>query len=313
SEFIKSVNFTKTSDKTISHFSNTWLRNSLIFLKNAQAKFIYKLNLKYKTIVFVGASPILEEELDTIKKFRDSFYLFSSDTALGFLQSEGLSPDLILSVDSGRGTFYHFHSYRGDTPILSWPGGNYQIQKLCGSIYYYCSSYPLDQLIAAYLNIPILPNPSMNVAGLAKSLCVQFEASKLIYAGVSFASYKGKSHCRGTGYEKFRLPGLDRYHSLYSYSLNSYRKEKSDKDKLAYSEILKNETNLKTYLFSDFQSQFVKEKYEKMEFLTHTLKDTGSIIRILDNTDILNGVCKELQIEPHKFKEKLHKIGLSPK
>lgn len=50
-----------------------------------------------------------------------------------------------------------------------------------------------------------------------------------------------------------------------------------------------------------------------MEFLTHTLKDTGSIIRILDNTDILNGVCKELQIEPHKFKEKLHKIGLSPK
>ncbi len=191
-------------------------------------------SFKDKDILFVGAAPILEEQMNWIKLNEDRFFILSSDTACYTLLANGIRPDYILSIDAGRGTIFHFRNIPNDIPIITWLGANSYIFHLPNPIYLYMSTYPLDQVLHSILfsdREPLFQNPALNVAGLAKAIAENFFASRLILSGVSFKMQSGKTHARGTGYENFNLPRVNRFFPMEAYSPKVYQKEISPKNK----------------------------------------------------------------------------------
>ena len=71
-----------------------------------------------KDVLFVGAAPILEEQMEWIRLNQDRFFILSSDTACYSLLANDIRPDFILSIDAGRGTIFHLIVIYSDCQIL---------------------------------------------------------------------------------------------------------------------------------------------------------------------------------------------------
>ncbi|MCP5513145.1 MAG: DUF115 domain-containing protein [Leptospiraceae bacterium] len=232
---------TKLDQNTDSHFHRLWLRNYLInlnlFFKNPKSRVLTAKSLEIKSpIVFTGASPGLERDMETLKNLRNSIFLLASDSSLGFLLKNNLPPDAILSLDPGRGTAFHFSDRIPETiPILTWAGGSRRIFELPNPKVLFFTSYPLDQWLSAQVmnSESYLENPGRNIASLAVSISEFLGVSQLFFSGVSFLSEGGKTHCRGTGYESYFLPQTDRFHPLDSYVPVTYRGKLSSKNEIA--------------------------------------------------------------------------------
>lgn len=230
------------NQNTISHFAKVWFRNYFVNLdlgfNRDHTGFIFSDSFPFegKDILFVGAAPILEEQIEWIHRNKDRIYILSSDTACYPLIANGIRPDYILSIDAGRGTIYHFRNLPSDIPIITWLGANSHIFYLPNPIYIYFSTYPLDQVFHSTLfsgEENIIKNPSLNVAGLAKTLTEKFRANRLILSGISFKIQSAKTHCRGTGYEYYNLPKVNRFYPMESYIPNTYKNSISSKNQLA--------------------------------------------------------------------------------
>ncbi len=207
-------------------YGQLWVRNFFRHLRQSgENKKSYRLlsgvlpaNPK-KIGCFVGASPDLESEIDWIRENQNHVFLLASDTSLGFLLANGIHPDAVLSIDSGLGTSYHFPDGTPENiPIISWFGGSTRIFDLKNPKIIYLSTHPLDQILGSrfYPNAPILENPTLNVAGLALSVCKAFGAGAMILKGVGFSREAGKTHCRTSGYERYDRFFLERKVSLYT-------------------------------------------------------------------------------------------------
>jgi hypothetical protein len=241
-------------EDTVSHFSRLWLRNYLIHLKiffQNENRYLPSNNFFNSNcpIVFCGAAPSLEEDIDKIKKERDSFLLFSSDTSLGYLIKNNIFPDFIISIDPGRGTYYHLIQKFPETiPILTWLGCNRYIFELKNPKIILPTSYPLDQWILAkiYNSDDYIENKGMNVSTLILSLAERWKMSELYFSGVSFISQSTKTHCVGTGYEEYRIHNTNRFKTLDSFITKSYTKL-SIKNQLALSVLQKNKYEFKSF------------------------------------------------------------------
>lgn len=248
SYFLESRTTKAINETTKASFLNVWLRNFFLnfqFLENQEVKFLdfNKKVLFGKYVLFCGASPSLETQVEQIKTFRDKLFLISSDTSVSFLIQKKVYPDVILSIDSGRGTIFHLQSHLPNNSIfITWLGGNREIFLRKFKKYLFLSTFPLEQILQAYFlsELPILTNPSLNIAGMAKSIARELGAEKIIYAGTSFVSIYGKTHCKGTGYESYLLPKLNRKFALESYR-KGYKEIKDSKNELAFRTIFQDE------------------------------------------------------------------------
>lgn len=204
------------NEATINHFGRTWTHN---YLKNwnlnknrpIPAGYLPEKCFYKKTLLFLGASPELEEQVERIQKISTHCITLASDTAVQFLLKQGIRVDMILSMDPGRGTLYHFLPKVPDhIPIITWLGGSTYLFSLPNPICILNTGYPMDQILEFKLSThwPLFKNPSLNLIGTAKALAEWTQASNLVIAGVSFLAKNGKSHCRGTGYESFRIPNI---------------------------------------------------------------------------------------------------------
>lgn len=242
----KSVN-----ELTKESFLKLWLRNFFLnfeSLENTEVKFLNfnKKVLSKNYVLFCGASPVLETQIEQIKEFRNKFFLISSDTAASFLIHKKIYPNAILSIDSGRGTIFHLReNLPSDSIFFTWLGGNRELFFRNFKKYLFLTSFPLEQILQNYFlpELPILNNPSLNVAGMAKTISKELGAEKIIYAGTSFISIHGKTHCRGTGYENYLLPKIDRKFSLESYR-KGYKEIKDSKNELAFKTIFQDKFTL---------------------------------------------------------------------
>ena len=230
------------NQSTISNFARVWFRNYFVNLNlsihREQTGFIFGNSFPFqnKDVLFVGAAPILEEQISWIRSNQDRLFILSSDTACYTLIANQIRPDFIVSIDASRGTIFHFREIPSDIPIITWLGANSHLFRLPNPIYLYLSTYPLDQVLHSTLfseEENILKNPSLNVAGITKSIAEKFFASRFIMSGISFKMQSGKTHCRGTGYENYHLPRVNRYYPMEAYSPITYQKEISSKNQLA--------------------------------------------------------------------------------
>ncbi len=178
--------------------------------------------------VYCGAGPGLLADLAVLGDPPDQAGLFviAADTALAPLLAHGIRPDLVLSVDSGPGTEYHFRALEHwlgspgaggagpqglrlplSVPVLTWNAGPACLPLFFANIFTYRSTFPLDQVLGAgpLAAIPEWRNLSRNTMGLALHLAALAGQTALYTAGADFRSKAGESHTRGTGYALFAL------------------------------------------------------------------------------------------------------------
>lgn len=287
-----------------------YLRALDLCLKGKNLYLINQNSLDWKKIsmVFTGASPILEEEVEDLIQERSRFFLLSSDTSAYFLYKKKILPDAILSIDSGRGTAYHFREDLPESiPIITWLGGNTEIFLKKNPIYIYLSSFPLDQILALYLKEAlILKNSGLNIATLALSMAEEFDCLDFSLAGVSFLSYKGKSHCRGTGYEMYKSPQINRKSPLESYFPGYYRGTLSNKNKNSLAVLQKSRYGTQSFknMSDSIAKQFTLMKNQNLplEILRKFIQSLQSgeihkeLSEILGLTDsVMNRYIKNLQ------------------
>ncbi|UOG39492.1 DUF115 domain-containing protein [Leptospira noguchii] len=232
------------------YFQKIWIRNCVrnltssfqnsntsLILSGAKNNFFQN-----QTLVFTGASPSLEKETDWISKNRNQFHLLVSDTSLGWILNSGIIPDAVLSLDSSRGTLFHFRNILPkEIPILTWFGGCTYLFDLPNPKWIYFSTHPLDQILKSlfFPNAPILENPSLNMAGIAMSFAKHLKYDRLVLKGVDFHRNGGKTHCRSSGYEAYDRFFLSRKVSL---SKTRFQKSKSWDKRFSILEILKEES-----------------------------------------------------------------------
>ena len=126
--------------------------------------------------------------------------------------------------------------------FMTWLGGNREIFFRKFKKYLFLTTFPLDQILQTYFfsDLPILENPSLNLAGMAKTIAKELGAKKIIYSGLSLVSINGKTHCKGTGYENYILPKVSRKFSLESYR-RGYKQTKTFKNELAFKKIFEDD------------------------------------------------------------------------
>ena len=238
---------------TIEHFSKIWIGNYFSNLIDSKEKsklyLLTQQSFKWKetNILFVGGAPTLENEIEEIREKRENFFLLSSDTSSNFLLYNKVIPDAILSVDSGRGTSYHFReNFPDHIPIITWLGANKEIFRKSNPIYLIFTSHPLDQVMASLLSLSTISNPGLNIATLALSIASEFDIKDFGVSGVSFQSLNGKTHCRGTGYESYYSQLLNRKVTLENYSPGYYRTNISIKNQHTLNVLINSKYGLKT-------------------------------------------------------------------
>lgn len=245
--------------KTAGHFFLRWGRNFARRLAAAETlEFIE--GSGDGTPLYCGAGPGLIEDLAALieeregparsnrrpGELRSKLYMIAADTALAPLLARGLRPDLVLSVDSGPGTEYHFRAVeswlgtRGrqrelplDIPVLTWNAGPTCLPLFFRRIYTYRSTLPFDQLLGAgpLEAIPEWRNLARNTMGLALLLAAGGGRSSLFTAGSGFRSRDGLAHVRGTGYTAYGLSRQSRLTPLSSYLPGGYGPELSPKNR----------------------------------------------------------------------------------
>ncbi|WP_322113489.1 6-hydroxymethylpterin diphosphokinase MptE-like protein [Leptospira soteropolitanensis] len=239
---------------TIQHFSKLWTHNYLknrtgLFSNDTRIHWFQSFSGKKTSVLFVGASPGLELDLPQIKKDRNHFLIFASDTAIGYLLPNGIIPDYIVSFDSGRGTTYHYLlDLPKQIPIITWLGGSSYIFELSNPKILVNTGHPLDQITEHLFQNslgqtwPHYTNPSLNLLGMVLSITEAIKEREFFVSGVSYLAERGKSHCKGTGYERFYLPDINRKKSLEITTKRLYSGERKGKNQIAWAELNQKES-----------------------------------------------------------------------
>lgn len=213
-------------DRTTAHFLRLWLRNYSIRLNQKELTFFTGYSPAPSTFLFCGAGPTLMEDLqhlrDRFEASEERPIVLASDTSASAVLHARWPVDLVLSVDSGYGTSYHFSLLKETArhhgiplpPVLSWMAGSVFAERAGFPIYFVPTLFPPDQILSAFLKLGTpYSNPYRNVLGYAVALTTRHAGSRLLMAGVGFQALRHQFYIRGTGY--------DLYHSLRQHRLNT--------------------------------------------------------------------------------------------
>lgn len=225
-------------------FFQRWFRHHLRFLCSAgSARFVPPLDGKKGPVIFCGAAPSLTRDLESITPDLRAgrAFVLAADTALAPLLSLGIRPDLVISVDAGRGTEFHFASAARlisdirSIPILTWSGTSSVLHLYSDHLQYFRTTFPLDQLLGSgpLAEVPEWINPSRNTAGIALLAAKALGRVRMFHAGVSFKTENGRTHTRGTGYTLFAVLGQSRTKTVEMYQPKGYASDLTEKNRMA--------------------------------------------------------------------------------
>ncbi|MBE7437556.1 MAG: hypothetical protein HS115_03800 [Spirochaetales bacterium] len=188
------------SARTRLHFERTWYRNALHHTTRPALTFLRNIALKGLP-VFLGAGPQVLEDLRPLPPREDCCYI-AADTALPFLLRRQIEPDLVLSIDGGRGTAFHLQALpqkKIPIPVLTWVGGHPLLPDFFSEVLYYRSSFSWDQLALAATALPELNWSGGNISGLFLALVNLARGRRVALAGTHFTATQ-ESHVPDTGY-----------------------------------------------------------------------------------------------------------------
>jgi len=121
-EFLKAISLLLEDMLTRLEFEKLWIINSIrnipyILQGESIKKLIAKLKNKIDTGIIVSAGPSLNEAISEIRKVKDIALIVSTDTAYPSLIKQGISPHLIVSIDTQIHSKKHFYSKKDNILI----------------------------------------------------------------------------------------------------------------------------------------------------------------------------------------------------
>lgn len=279
-QFLSHFSSQSTNENTIHHFRKLWTHNYLknklnVKLNQMDIHWFQSFSSDQPNVLFLGASPGLELDIEKIKIQRQNWTLFASDTSVGFLLEKEITPDYIVSFDSGRGTVFHFLlDIPKDIPIITWLGGSPYLFELPNPKILVNTGHPLDQIIAFLfqseknMDWPHYQNPSLNLFGMVLSITSGIQGRNFAMSGVSFITEQGKSHCKGTGYERYYEPQINRKKSLEYFTKRLYSGVRKGKNQVVWEEVLTSKQKAKIQLFSELTAFTTNIESKKSTFVS---------------------------------------------
>ncbi|WP_270562945.1 motility associated factor glycosyltransferase family protein [Clostridium beijerinckii] len=155
------------------------------------SEFCSRYSFKDKPIVIAAGGPSLEDVLDTLKAFRDKYYVFAIGQTLNILVKNGINPDAIVIIDPQEAVYdLQIKGYENiDIPLCflstasRWVVSNYR-----GPKYIFFNSKDKNN------KDDIIISTGKTVAVAALDIAVKSGADKIILAGQDLAFINNKFH-----------------------------------------------------------------------------------------------------------------------
>ena len=220
-------------------FGRQWLRNILLNARYYTETRHPLPRLRSSRAIITGAGPSLDKYLDKIAALLPQFALIATDTSLPLLQSSGITPDVVVSIDCQHIGYRHF--INGLSPRVTSAlelGSPPAIASRSSSIHFCASRHPL----AIYFRQKIGPFPHLslsagNVAHTALSYAITRGAREIEIFGVDFCYRGGLPYCKESAIHRHALNLAHRCHpaegALVAFMFDSkglYRSEQAPQD-----------------------------------------------------------------------------------
>ncbi len=98
----KTIQNLEINRNTLKRFGNVWAKNLILSLNYITlTKGIKEFYDVFKNInaIVIGAGPSLDNNLEELRELYNSFLIISVDTSWGYLSSQGIKPDIVITVD----------------------------------------------------------------------------------------------------------------------------------------------------------------------------------------------------------------------
>ncbi len=204
-----------SDDYTVqSYFGKKWYINTLSNLPAAQTTATTLPPIRRALIT--GAGPSLENQIPKIKEFHESGFLIATDTSFPALKSNGVKPDIVISIDCQQISYMHFLSgFPADIPLVLDLASPPDLTKLTDKLFFFTSGHPLSQYVNTnWRQFPYIDTSGGNVSHAALSLANGLGASEIYLFGMDFSYPEGKSYAVGTYIYPFFRVRENRYQPI---------------------------------------------------------------------------------------------------
>lgn len=179
-------------------------------------------------IVFCGAGPSLQDQIQSLKNVRKRIFLVCADTSLRYLMSAGIVPDAAVSVDSQVLSAFHFKNIDAGNTIffldtLTHPS---IARKLSGRSFFFCSGHPLNELWPE--KYPAADS-GLSVLHSSLDLLASLGAQKIFLAGVDLSYPDSKAYSGGGVLVPWWLTRMNRISSVETLYCQWFRQRKLHK------------------------------------------------------------------------------------
>lgn len=283
----------KVNQATLYRFQKTWLTN---LVKNSrffhQTPGIAKVRGIYQNMpaVIAGAGPSLRKSIPVLKTHRDRFILIAVDTALLPLQTAGIQPDWVVTMDP-QDKNAQYLLYANDQQfnlLMDASGHSLLFEKFQGkNLYMSDSIFPVYQQLVSVWGEKTHLKSGGSVSTTAFSLSVHLGCSPLILTGQDMAfSYK-QIHANGTILEKMLYYRINKFNSYEQYHASTLlfadsveiqgwdkKTVKTDRKFLIYLKWFENEiqsTNIQVYQTSEGGAFVQGAKHQKLAEILSSL------------------------------------------
>ncbi len=187
-----------------SHFGKNWQRNILLNMDKLGG-YDFPGVPESKTAAVIAAGPSLDKTISELKKNRQSYTIFATDTSFGTLVKNGLDADYVVSIDGQFVSSSHFLCCPKDVNVKTVfvfdlcanPSALRIVSEKGYRIAMTKSRHPLCSILGEE-DVPVLESGSGTVTIAACDLAKKLGAKKIRVFGADFSYCFGKPYCKGT-------------------------------------------------------------------------------------------------------------------
>lgn len=188
-----------TDDYTVqTHFGKKWFINTL---NNLEASEETTVTLKpVHKVQITAAGPGLEEQMPHLIRDRGKSTLIATDTSLPVLLANGLTPDMVISIDCQHISYHHFmKGYPENVPLVLDLASPPFLTRIAKNCFFFTSDHPFSNYVSKnFRQFPHIDTSGGNVTHAALSLAESLGAKHISLYGADFSYPYGKPYARGS-------------------------------------------------------------------------------------------------------------------
>lgn len=246
------INWIKININTVSFFNKSLAYNDILNMKkvfncNCEEQFEGIFPVNDRPAIVVGAGPSLEKNIEYLRKAKGKMLILAADSALPYLCTKGVRPDIVFTVDSRKPIGIFEKTEICEIPLAIVTTANHALVNLMhGKIIYFSTEcgYYNKMLRLADKTIYSMPTGG-NVATAAFHMAISWGYRKIVLVGQDLAITPEKVHVgevdtdlgiRKENISQIEVEGYNGGKVFTTPDFNSYREW--------YERIIRNDDNL---------------------------------------------------------------------